>query len=304
MHSMKKFAVVGLVGAASVLAQAEPIFGVTANAVLVQFDSATAGAVTTIGAVTGLVAGQGLSGIDFRPSNGLLYALSSSGTAAQLYTINLATGAATTVGTGFTLAGNTSTAVSLDFNPVANALRVVTGSGQSYRINANTGALIAQDTSVATPGGVTPLISGVAYTNNVAGATQTTLYAYDFPSDGLGTIGGINSVPSPNTGVFNRVGASGKISFSTAAGFDISGVTGIAYLSFLNSLTVVDFFTVNLATGAATQIGNFGAVNLVDFSVQTAPVNRVPISGTLSLVALGLVLAGRTNRRRGVPAAR
>ena len=144
----------------------------------------------------------------------------------------------------------------------------------------------------------------MAYTNNVAGATQTTLFAYDFASGSLGTIGGLNSVPSPNTGVFNVVGASGRPSRSTAAGFDISGVTGTAYLSFNAFSPAIDFFTINLATGLATQIGNFGAVNLVDFSVQTAPVNRVPISGTLSLVALGLVLAGRTNRRRGVPAAR
>ena len=306
MHSMKKIALAGLLGSVATLAQAELIYGITTTGVLNRFDSASAGTVTSIGAVSGVVAGQTLRGVDFRPSDGQLYAMSSSGAAAQLYTINLATGAATAIGAGLTLTGNTSTRISLDFNPVANALRVVTGGGQSYRVNANTGALILQDTSIATPAGVVPLISGVAYTNNVAGATSTTLYAYDFNLDNLGTIGGIGGVPSPNTGVFNIVGNSGVVSGNAGAGFDISGATGIAYLSFDDLLGSPDiqpeFYSMNLATGVVTQIGDFGTVDLLDFSVQPIAV-RVPIAGTLSLAALGLLLVGGAGRRRKVAAA-
>ena len=303
MHSMKKIVLAGFLGVLASAAQAELIYGITTAGALVRFDSATAANVTTIGAVGGVVAGQTLRGVDFRPSDGKLYAMSTNaaGAAAQLYTVDLATGAATAIGAGLTLTGNTSTLVSLDFNPVANALRVVTGGGQNYRVNANTGALILQDTSIATPAGVVPIISGVAYTNSVAGATSTTLYAYDFRLNNLGTIGGIGSVPSPNTGVFNIVGNSGFVSGNGGAGFDISGATGIAYMSYDDLTGTLDgepeFFSINLTTGVAAKIGDFGTVNLLDFSVLPIAAT-VPISGTLGLAALGLLMAGGASRRR------
>ena len=161
--------------------------------------------------------------------------------------------------------------------------------------------MIQQDTSIATPVGVVPLISGIAYTNNVAGATSTTLYGYDFNLDNLGTIGGINGVPSPNIGVFNIIGPSLKISGNAGAGFDISGATGTAYISFddLNGSPDLEpeFYSMNLATGAVTQIGDFGTVNLLDFSVQPVAAT-VPVSGTLGLAMLGLLMAGGASRRR------
>lgn len=280
-------------------AQAELIYGITVPTAgvssLLSFDSATPGASTSIGAITGIVAGHTLRGIDFRPSNGQLYAISSSGTAAQIYTVNLATGVATPVGAGVTLTGNTSTRISLDFNPVVDALRVVTGSGQNYRVNANTGSLIAQDTNISG----SPLISGIAYTNNFAGATQTTLYAYDFISDNLGTIGGINGVPSPNGGLFNIVGNSGLVTGDAGAGFDISGATGMAYMSvddFNGSAGFnAEFFSINLVTGALTQIGGDDPFPVLDISV--LPVAAVVPAPTTALLALA-ALAGLGARRR------
>ena len=301
MRSVKHIALVGLLGALTATAQAELIYGITTAGELVSFDSATANNVTNIGAVSGVVSGQTLRGVDFRPANGQLYAMSTLGAAAQLYTIDLSTGAATAIGAGLTLTGNTSTIVSLDFNPVVNALRVVTGGGQSYRVNANTGALIAQDTSIATPAGVTPLILGIAYSNNLVGAASTTLYSYDFFLDNLATIGGVNGAPSPNTGIFNVIGNSGVVSGNAGAGFDISGATGTAYMSFDDFLGTPDnepeFYTFDLSSGLATKIGDFGSVDLLDFSVQPTAA-RVPISGTLSLLALGLLMLGSRAQRR------
>lgn len=281
-------------------AHAEIAFGLTEASRLIRFDTANIAGRADVAAITGVVAGQTLKAIDFRPSDARLYAVSTNtaGTAGQLYTINLATGAATAVGAGFALTGNSSTRVSIDFNPVANALRVVTGGGQSYRVNANSGALIAQDTSVAG----NPLISGIAYTNNVAGATQTTLYAFDFLTDQLGTIGGVNGVPSPNGGTFNIVGAAGIVTGDAGAGFDISGATGTAYFSvddFNGSAGIGDeFFSVNLATGGFTQIGAddvfIGAFNLLDFSIE------VPTPGSLALALAGLGLVASTRRRQPV----
>lgn len=282
-------------------AQAELIYGITVPGTspssLVSFDSANPAAVTTVGALSGLNAGHTIRGIDFRPSNGLLYAVSTNttdATEAQLYTVDLGTAAATAVGSTIAIAGNTSARVSVDFNPVPNALRVVTGSGQSYRFNANTGVLIAQDTSIL-DGADTPLISGVAYNNNLPGATQTTLYAYDFLTDTLGTIGGVNGVPSPNGGVFNAIGPSGIVTGDAGAGFDISSETGIAYLSvddFGSSGFNAEFFTVDLATGTFTQIGPDDFAPVLDISVK-------PVIPEPSMLAAGaLALAGTFLRRR------
>ena len=101
--------------------------------------------------VTGLVAGQNLVGIDYRPADGQLYTLgvSAAGTA-QLYTINPTTGAATAVGTtGSFVAANGTTVVPIagtgfgfDFNPVVDRIRVTTSTGQNFRINPITGAFV------------------------------------------------------------------------------------------------------------------------------------------------------------------
>jgi hypothetical protein len=281
---------------ATTAAHAEVAFGLTEGGRLLRFDTdnlASSAGIQNVAAITGLTAGHTLRGIDFRPSDARLYALSTAtnNSSAQLYTINLATGAATPIGAGFTLTGNTSTRISLDFNPVVNALRVVTGSGQNYRVNANNGTLIAQDTNISG----NPLISGIAYTNNVAGAATTTLYAYDFLTDNLGTI-----IP-PNNGTFNFVGNSGIFTGDAGSGFDISGATGNAYFSaddlFGSPGAGDEFFRVNLATGAFTQISIddvfSGALNLLDFSIEVP----TPGSLVLALAALGL-LAGTHQRRR------
>lgn len=292
--------------AASVAARAELIYGITvpgATTNLVHFDSATPASLTTVGAITGIVAGHTLRGIDFRPATGQLYALSSSGSdnaAAQLYTVNLVTGVATPVGAGITLTGNTSSIISLDFNPVVDRLRVVTGTGQNYRVNPDTGALAAQDTNISG----NPVISGIAYSNNNPGATQTTLYGYDFSSDNLGTIGGVNGSPSPNAGVFFPIGFSGVIT-GIALGFDISGATGIGYIS-VDDLpgspgAAAEFFTVNLATGAMSQVGPDDFASILDISVR--PLETVPEPATLSLVLLA-AFGVAASRRRALPTRR
>jgi hypothetical protein len=266
---------------------------------LAAFDTGNVGSITAIGAITGLAQGQVLRSVDFRPANGLLYGLTTNGAGdtAQLYTISLATGAATAVGAAFALTGNTTANVSIDFNPAANALRVVTGSGNSYRVNANTGALIAQDASIAGA----PNIAAIAYTNNVAGTTVTTLLAYNWADDTLGRIGGVNGAPSPNGGSYTTIGSTGLLSLSEEnTAFDISGFTGQGYVMVDDGITTLDFepefFSINLSTGATTLLGNFAAgVFMRDFSIVAAPVS---LPATLALALAGLAALSATSRRR------
>ena len=69
------------------------------------FEAATPGTFTLNVPITGVTTGQTIVGIDFRPNTGELFALgyNTTGTQAQLYTINRTTGLATTIGTALTL---------------------------------------------------------------------------------------------------------------------------------------------------------------------------------------------------------
>jgi hypothetical protein len=282
-------------------ARGEVIYGVTDAGSLFHFDSASPGAVTSVGAVTGLSAGHALKGIDFRPSNAQLYAVSNSGTAAQLYTVNPATAAATPVGAGFALPA-ASLRVSIDFNPVVDLVRVVTGDNDSLRVNPTTGALVATDTDTAYASGDPnfgsnpPLPVGVAYSNNFAGAGSTTLYTYDFDIDIISTIGSAGGSPtSPNTGQMFTIGASGIVVSTGSLGFDISGPTGIAYINADTGASADRLYTVNLATGALADQGGIGGVaaplSVLDISAV------IPEPAMLGLAAVGAIAVIQRRRR-------
>ena len=240
------------------------LYGLTTDNRIVTVDSARPVFPSNNVAVTGLQAGEELIGIDRRPSNGLMYAVGRLGTAGRLYTVDVATGAATLVaalvqapgqanpGQPIVLSGNE---FGFDFNPVADALRIVSDTGQNLRVlpsaraAGGTGATFADGTlnyAGATATGVT----AAAYTNSVAPTpTSTTLYDIDTLRDQL-----VIQNP-PNTGVLNTVGAL-RFPTSTVTGFDIVGSSNTAFATF--SLGVVPFSflaRVDLSTGRATVTG-------------------------------------------------
>ena len=112
--------------------QAEPLIGITETVPprLVSFDSTSPGTLTGNVVITGIpLSAAGASytpiSLDFRPSNGLAYMVVQGPDSAQcqLYTLT-ASGAATAVGTSTYLCG---TPGEIDFNPVANLIRVAAG---------------------------------------------------------------------------------------------------------------------------------------------------------------------------------
>src|SRR3712207_6303957 len=94
------------------------IVGLTANNEIVTFGSGSPGNVTLTRRITGLQSGDQLVGIDYRPANRQLYALSRN----RLYRFSsLGAGTVTPVGNPFT-AALTGTSFGFDFNPVPDRI--------------------------------------------------------------------------------------------------------------------------------------------------------------------------------------
>lgn len=227
------------------------IYGIDASNMLIVFASGRPDLVSRRVAVSGLAAGEQILGIDFRPVDNRLYALSST---SRVLTLDTLSGAATSVGPAFapTLTGSS---YGFDFNPVADRIRVHSDSSQNLRLVPTTGATGVVDGrltyALLDPGmGMQPGIAGTAYTNSVAGATSTTLYAIDATRDVLVTLA------DPNSGSIATVGALG-VNTTGDVGFDIAGADAFATLTG-NGTTFSTLYRINLANGQATVIGNVG----------------------------------------------
>ncbi len=247
--------------------------GLTTDQRLVSFQVNRLSTLAVIGDITGLTNDDtSIIGIDYRVSTGALYGV---GNAGGIYTLDTTTAVATFVVDMDETLDPAATAFGVDFNPVSDLLRIVSNTGQNLHVDVVTGDA-AVDTPLTYPPDTTTAtgISAVAYTNNdTSDTTGTTLLDIDTNLDQV-------AVQSPpNDGLLVRVGALG-VEVAEDAGFDIhtsltdAGVAsdnaGYATLAVLDG-TDRDYgiFTVNLTTGAATQIGDFpGWAQVSDLAVQ------------------------------------
>jgi hypothetical protein len=251
-----------LLGTAAAPAHAERAVGLVGPNGLISFDTASPSN-GTFRAITGLGANEAVRGIDVRPADGRLYAVTvTTGSAANsvlsTYRIDPGTGAATLIGaTPAALAGAGDVATGFDFNPVVDRMRYVNTNDENARLNPDTGALAGNDTDL-TPAATSTIVAE-AYDRNQAGAAATTLFAIDRNDSQLARQGGVDGTPSPNGGLVTDVGALGFTLHATRdAGFDIApgGTAYAAMTSASDSLTRL--YTIDLATGAATAVGPIG----------------------------------------------
>jgi Domain of unknown function (DUF4394) len=286
------------------LAAAENIVGLTTDNRIFLFDSATPGATGPLVPVTGLQPGTSLVGIDFRPATpGVLVGVGQTGGTGAVYQIDPVTGTAVQINTIPALTGTT---FGVDFNPVPNALRIVSDANQNLRITLGGAGVVNVDGALNSALTADPNVVGAAYSNNVAGGIngRTTLYDIDSVLDQLLTQGTVNFAAgdpapaiSPNTGTLLGVGPLG-VNTSELVGFDISAFSGTAFASLTPGLGS-GLYTINLATGAGSLIGAIDGGNLL---VRDIAVANVPLPATLVLLAMGAVALAATARVRRGPA--
>ena len=212
-------------------------------------------------AITGLMSGDTLLGMDFRPRDGQLYAIARTtpGNGGRLYTINTTTGVATagaalipattpTINGAFTTLDPAATSFAVDFNPVPDALRVISDTGQNLRIfvAAATGRIAGETFVDGTTNTSAPTadISGAAYTNSFDGTTSTRLLNIDTAGDNLT----FQNPPNDGTQV---VAAPLGVNATGTAGFDIDPRNNRGY-ALLNVGGSVVFHTIAIPDSTAT----------------------------------------------------
>lgn len=228
---------------------AAPVIGLVGGNSLVMFDSETPAQVQTK-AVTGTA---GLVGIDYRPGNKTLVGVTTDG---KIVTIDTATGAATELSTMNTPLPKGDMPVIVDFNPMADRLRLMTGT-TNHRVNVDTGEVtvdgalaFAADDMYA---GETPMIAAAAYTNSFGKPEATAMYDIDTKN------GALVQQTKPNDGTLAAIGKLGVTLGDTTPAFDIQTTEDGTNTAWLIASSKI--YTVNLETGAATQVGTLEGVD-------------------------------------------
>lgn len=237
-------------------AQAATLIGLTADGHLVKIDTATLAA----SAPMAVVDSDRILGIDVRPADGKLYGLTGTG---QLVTIDTASGKATP-------AAMLSTKVALgdrpvvDFNPVADRLRVISVYGTSLRINVDNGQTVVDKPlvfdSADANAAARPMIAAGAYINAVAGAKATELFHVDH-----GT-GALLLQNPPNDGILKTKGVLG-IKVAPSAAMDVMSKPSGENMAYL--LSGKELYAIDLGAAKAMTMGTIAGIEaeMVDIAV-------------------------------------
>lgn len=195
------------------------------------------------------------------------------------------------MGTGFAATPLVGTVFGFDFNPTIDRIRVVSEADQNRVVNPNTGGLAVTGTPVAFRSGdpnfgIDPNLAHHAYDNNTFGPIfplTSQLYAIDVQLNALVR-------QANNAGTLDTVGSLGiDVPNRGLGGFDIAE-GGTAFAAFHDGVsTTSSLYRIDLATGAATNIGSFaGSVRGLSATV--------PEPGSFAL--LGMAIAECIARRR------
>jgi hypothetical protein len=248
---LKTIAIAGAL-AASLLtplaAQAATLVGLVEGKTLVMIDPASKKVTSTV-YIKGTPA---LLGIDVRPADGMLYGVSTDG---NVVTIDPKSGQAT-VKSKLSETLKPGVIATVDFNPVADRMRVMGSDGTSHRVNVDDGKVTVDGSHKFKDGdvnaGKTPKVIAGAYSNSFKGTTATALYNIEATS---GTL--VTQAP-PNDGVLNTIGALG-VQINGPVAFNI--VSSSADKNDAWFVTGGNLYSVDLKTGKATIAGKLSGVS-------------------------------------------
>lgn len=274
-------------------------------------------AVRAYDATVGTTAYLSFAALAYRPGSCTLYGISN--TTGQLYTINPATGASTPITTGaiFLPAGADAatvygSGVLASFDPTTGQLTVLLSTDPSFlynvSVNPDTG-VATLGTNVTLPGSTTiaNTLGAIAYTNQVANATASALYALGAATDtgaltlyvaNGATLGAGAAINSPlralpaalGLDVRTGVNACTGVATNEAVAFLVDPTTNIATLAH-----------VGLTDGSVCPIGRLP--RFINFSpCSPCPTAPTPVSydGVFALIPCQCVTA--TNAQLGVNA--
>lgn len=272
----------GVAVAVPAVSQARTLYGTTSGGKLISFSDkakkVTGGntdgkkgkspkvvQATTSRNIVGLPTGVSLVGIDFRPKTGELYGIGSNSVPYQLLLVESKSARALPISLPFA-PGLVGSRFGVDFNPVPDAIRIVSDANIDYRVSPITGAHGAGSPDMPLNPG-SPSIVGAGYSNSSFNNVQpvgavTTLFTVDSTTNVLNTQGSPSGAPtSPNTGFQFGVGSLG-IDIGTTVGFDVVGSFGGPSGLLSNAEDgKTTLYGVNLSNGQTNKVGDVVTVN-------------------------------------------
>lgn len=233
---MKTMTAIPIAIALATPAAAQTAIGLTGDRTLAMIDTATA-------TVTGTLEVAGtdrLLGIDMRPSDGKLYAVTADH---RIVTIDTASGALAEVARMDVMLPAGDAPVIVDFNPVADKMRFMSGT-VNHRVDPATGKVTVDGPLAFETGdmhaGETPMIVAAAYTNSFGKPEKTAMYDID-----AGVVALVRQT-SPNDGTLTEVGKLGIDPAATYA-FDVATAADGSNTAWLAADAMLH--TVDLETG-------------------------------------------------------
>ncbi len=232
-----------------------------ASGKLIRFTDDKPGVVTwrSIKGATGRIVG-----IDVRPADGKLYGLAADG---GVWLLDPATGMAT-MKSKLNVAAAPDAMV-VDFNPVADRLRVVTAGGRSLRINVDTGETTEDGKLNFATGdanaGKTPMVSAGGYSNSGVGPKPTATALYEIDSGAKALV----LQDPPNAGTLQSK-AMLKMPAQSLRGGDVWTDTSGKNTAY--AVNGAKLYRVDVASGGIALVGNVGKGEgqLIDVAVMPA----------------------------------
>lgn len=243
-------------------AAAAPALGLIGDKTLVMFDTESLAISKTI-EVNGV---DKLVGIDLRPGNKTIVGVTPD---QQIVSIDLESGTATQVSKmDKPMSLTDKQAVIVDFNPMADRLRFMSGT-TNHRVHPDTGEVTIDGVLAFEDGdinkGAAPNIVAAAYTNSIGKPEKTAMFNID------ATEGTLIQQTKPNDGTLETIGKLGITEQPATYAFDIHGMENGKNTAYLVGGKVL--YTVNLESGAATKIGTIKGIENDVRSISILPVS-------------------------------